>query len=279
MPDHEAPPAEVVLKPEPAASGSGAPSPGPFRTDNRYDGKFLSGPQARSYELGRALRIFWEFMRGFRALHFVGPCVTVFGSARFPDGHPSYEMARELGRELAEAGFAVMTGGGPGVMEAANRGAKEAGGLSLGCNIVLPEEQKPNRYLDLWVEFQHFFVRKTMLVKYSQAFVALPGGYGTLDETFETLTLVQTRKIAGFPIVLLGKSFWQPLLTFLRSLAEAGTIRPGDIDLLMVTDSPREAVGHILSVVTSRFGYAWQEAPTPSPLLGEHKPEPKPKEV
>jgi uncharacterized protein (TIGR00730 family) len=275
MPDRPEPAPASSKKPEPPPT---PPAPGtaqePFPTDNRYDGKFLSGPQPRTYELGRALRIFRELIRGFRTLHFVGPCVTVFGSARFTQDHPYYALGRETGRELAEAGFAVMTGGGPGIMEAANRGAKDAGGLSIGCNIVLPEEQRPNPYLDVWIDFQHFFVRKTMLVKYSQAFIALPGGFGTLDELFETVTLVQTKKIAGFPIVLVGTEFWQPLREFLGSLADARTVRPADLELMMVTDSPREAVGHILSVVQSRFGYDWQQTPEPSALLGESKPQP-----
>ena len=175
-------------------------------------------------------------MRGFRKLHFVGPCVTVFGSARFTAEHHYYVLAREVGQRLARAGFTVMTGGGPGIMEAANRGAKEAGGYSVGCNIELPQEQKPNPYLDRWVTFRHFFVRKLMLVKYSYAFIAMPGGFGTLDEIFETATLIQTHKIKDFPLVLVGKEYWQPLLDFLRGrLVEAKTIdrdrrraHPGD---------------------------------------------------
>ena len=166
-------------------------------------------------------------MRGFRKLHFVGPCVTVFGSARFTADHAYYVLAREVGQRLARAGFTVMTGGGPGIMEAANRGAKEAGGYSVGCNIELPQEQKPNPYLDRWITFRHFFVRKLMLVKYSYAFIALPGGFGTLDEIFETATLIQTDKIKDFPLVLVGKEYWRPLLDFLRDrLVEAKTIDP-----------------------------------------------------
>ena len=145
------------------------------------DRRFLAGPQSRLRELLWALRIFVEFIRGFRALHFVGPCVTVFGSARFPEQHRYYDMARRVGAQLARDGFTVMTGGGPGIMEAANRGAKEAGGRSIGCNIELPEEQKPNAYVDRWVTFRHFFVRKVMLVKYSYAFIIMPGGAGTMD--------------------------------------------------------------------------------------------------
>ncbi len=168
--------------------------------------RFLSGPQRHEVELLRALGIFFEFMRGFRKFQFLGPCVTVFGSARFAEDHPYYELAREVGRRLAEAGFTVITGGGPGVMEAANRGAKEAGGISIGCNISLPREQAHNPYLDAVVTFRYFFVRKVMLVKYSYAFVVLPGGFGTLDEAFETAILIQTEKIDSFPIVMLGSS-------------------------------------------------------------------------
>jgi uncharacterized protein (TIGR00730 family) len=232
------------------------------------EGRFLRGPQARSTELFRAIKIFFEFMRGFRALHFVGPSVTVFGSARFHEDHPYYALGRQMGRTLAHAGFTVMTGGGPGIMEAANRGAKDAGGTSVGVNIVLQHEQQPNPYLDHFVEFQHFYVRKVMLVKYSQAFVVLPGGFGTLDEVFETLTLAQTDKILDFPIVLMGTEYWQPLLDFFdQSLVRNGTISPADLKLLMVTDSPEDALDHILNVVTRDFGFVWQ--PKAQPLLGE----------
>ncbi len=164
----------------------------------------LEGPRSRMDELFRVIRIGAEFVSGFRALHFVGPCVTVFGSARPQPDDPHYQLARRVGGELAQAGFTVMTGGGPGLMEAANRGAQEAGGVSIGCSIELPEEEKPNPYLDEFVQFRYFFVRKVMLVKYSYGFVALPGGLGTLDEIFETATLVQTRKIWGFPLILIG---------------------------------------------------------------------------
>ena len=216
--------------------------------------RFLQGPQSRSVELGRAVRIFFEFMRGFRALHFVGPCVTVFGSARFGEAHPYYPLAREVGAELARAGFTVMTGGGPGIMEAANRGAKDAGGRSIGCNIELPREQRPNPYVDRWITFRHFFVRKVMLVKYSYAFVALPGGFGTLDELFETATLIQTGKIHEFPVVLIGADYWRPLVEFIRDdLVKAGTIDPADAARLMVTDSPAEAVRAIKDVAMRRF--------------------------
>lgn len=234
--------------------------------------RFLEGPKTRLSEAGRVLRIAAEFIRGFRALHFVGPCVTVFGSARFDQDHRYYELARETGRRLAAAGFAVMTGGGPGVMEAANRGAHEVGGCSIGCNIELPKEEEPNPYLDRWVDFRYFFVRKVMLVKYSSAFVILPGGFGTFDEIFETATLIQTGKIHDFPLVIMGRDYWQPLLDFLEhGAAKTGTISLEDVERLMVTDSPAEAVDHIVETVTERFGLVFTERPEPSRLLGEEK--------
>jgi uncharacterized protein (TIGR00730 family) len=209
-------------------------------------------------------------MRGFRALHFVGPCVTVFGSARFREGHPYYALTREVGARLAHEGFTVMTGGGPGLMEAANRGAKEAGGYSVGANIELPHEQEPNAYLDRWVEFRYFFVRKLMLVKYSYAFVAMPGGFGTLDEIFETAVLVQTGKIKQFPLVLLGVSYWQPLIDFIRNrLIAERTIDPMDLDRWIVTDSPREAVDLIRERALGQFGLKYRPAPKARRLLGE----------
>lgn len=205
--------------------------------------RFLEGPLARLSELRRAIRIFFEFVKGFRSLHFVGPCVTVFGSARFPEAHSYYQLGREVGGAIAKAGLTVMTGGGPGIMEAANRGAKEAGGRSIGCNIELPMEQRPNPYLDKWITFRYFFVRKVMLVKYSYAFVVLPGGFGTLDELFEALTLVQTKKINSFPVILMGKEYWEPMLVFLRdTLAARGMIDPDDMKFLTVTDSIEEAM-------------------------------------
>lgn len=229
---------------------------------------FLEGPGSRSSELVRAIRIFFELIRGFRALHFVGPCVTVFGSARFGEGHPAYATGREIGRALARAGFTVMTGGGPGVMESANRGARDVGGRSIGCNIVLPQEQRENPYLDRVVTFRHFFVRKLMLVKYSYAFIALPGGFGTLDELFEVATLVQTGKVCDFPIVLLGRDYWRPLLSQLRDvMLAAGAIDEKDLSLLRVTDSPEEAVAWVKEAGLTRFGLAYR--PKPRRILGE----------
>ncbi len=235
--------------------------------------RFLEGPQRRGAELMRATRIFFEFLRGFRALHFVGPCVTVFGSARFGEKHLCYELARKTGAGLAKAGFTVMTGGGPGVMEAANRGAKEAGGRSIGCNIQLPKEQKPNPYLDQWITFRYFFVRKVMLVKYSYAFIALPGGFGTLDEIFETATLIQTAKIREFPLVLLGKEFWRPLIDFMaRRLVQERTIDPADLDRLIVTDSAEEAVEAITEVAKRRFGLTYGARMKRRWFFGEREP-------
>ena len=220
--------------------------------------RFLQGPQPRGIELWRATQIFLEFINGFRKLHFVGPCVTVFGSARFDEGHRYFQLGRETGRLLAEAGFTVMTGGGPGIMEAAARGAKDVGGRTVGCNIDLPEEQGTNDYLDVTVEFQRFYVRKVMLLKYSYAFVVLPGGFGTFDEVFETATLVQTAKIADFPIILLGTDFWQPLIDLLRTkLIPAGTIDEADLALLRLTDSPEDAVADIREITTEKFGLTY----------------------
>ncbi|HUP34255.1 MAG TPA: TIGR00730 family Rossman fold protein [Candidatus Limnocylindria bacterium] len=191
-------------------------------------------------------------------LHFLGPCVTVFGSARFEADHPYYELGREVGARLARRGFAVMTGGGPGIMEAANRGAREAGGRSIGCNIELPHEQRANPYVDHVITFRHFYVRKVMLVKYSYAFIALPGGFGTLDEVFEIATLVQTGKVKEFPIVLVGREYWQPLTGFVRNrLLVEGAIDPGDEQRLQVTDSPEEAVALVAGVAMRRFGLGY----------------------
>src|SRR3989337_376827 len=168
---------------------------------------FLDGPKSRSYELGFAFKVFKQFIRGFRMLHFVGPCITVFGSARFKEDHPYYQQAVEFGKRIAQMGFTTMTGGGPGIMEAANKGAFESGGQSVGCNIQLPFEQQANSYLHKSVTFEHFFVRKVLLIKYSYAFIIMPGGFGTMDEFFETLTLVQTKTLIQFPIVLFGKEY------------------------------------------------------------------------
>jgi uncharacterized protein (TIGR00730 family) len=218
------------------------------------DRHFLAGPDSRWVEFRRAVRIFFEFIKGYRALHFVGPCVTVFGSARTPEDNPYYDLARRTGAELARAGFTVMTGGGPGIMEAANRGAKERGGTSVGCNITLPHEQNPNKYLDVMVEFKYFFVRKVMLVKYSVGFIALPGGFGTVDEIFETLTLIQTGKVESFPLVLMGRDYWHSLIDEIDQMARNNTINEVDAHRVFVTDDPKEAVDYIRDIATGKFG-------------------------
>ncbi len=221
--------------------------------DNK-EPEFLEGPGSRRFELWFAIKVFWEFLRGFRGLHFIGPCVTVFGSARFKEGHPHYEAARQVSAQIAgELGLAIMTGGGPGIMEAANRGAHEAGGRSVGCNIRLPHEQKENPYLDKFVTIRYFFVRKVLLIKYSYAFVIFPGGFGTMDEFFETLTLVQTKKIDNFPIVVMGKEYYQPLHDYLQFMAEQGTISPEDMSLLLFTDNPDHAIAHIRQFISGRY--------------------------
>lgn len=211
----------------------------------RSEIKFLSGPQNRWREFTFSIKVLFEFIKGFRALHFVGPCVTIFGSARFKDGHPFYELTEELSGKIAELGFTIMTGGGPGIMEAANKGAKAVGGRSVGCNIVLPMEQQHNPYLDKWVNIKYFFVRKTLLIKYSYAFVVMPGGFGTLDEYFEALTLIQTKMISGFPIVIFCKDFHKDLVAHIEKMKESATISPADLDLFLVTDSVDEAVAYI----------------------------------
>lgn len=211
--------------------------------------QFLELERGYKSDVESAVRVFLEFLRGLQFMDIGQPVVTVFGSARFKEGSHYYELARELGQLLAEKGVAVMTGAGPGIMEAANRGCHEAGGLSLGANIVLPKEQHVNPYVDRYVEFEHFFVRKVMLVKYSCAFVMMPGGFGTLDEIFETLTLIQTDKIESFPVVGMGVDFWRPLTDFISStLVAEKTIDPHDAERLYMTDSPEQAVAHILNI-------------------------------
>ena len=200
----------------------------------------------------RSLRILSEFVEGFDTLADLPPAVSVFGSARSKPGSEECEQAERLGAALARAGYAVITGGGPGVMEAANKGASEAGGLSVGLGIELPYEQGMNQYVDIGIDFRYFFVRKTMFVKYAQAFCVLPGGFGTLDELFEALTLVQTRKVTKFPVVLLGSAYWQGLIDWMTTaMREQGKIGPDDLDLLLVTDDVDEAVAHILEAADS----------------------------
>lgn len=233
---------------------------------------FLEGPQPRWREIQLLARAIADFLRGFRGLHFVGPCIAVFGSSRFAESHPYYEIAREVGRRVSTLGFTVMTGGGPGLMEAANRGAQEAGGLSVGCNIKLPFEQMPNAFLDRWVTCHYFFVRKVLLFKYSYGFVVLPGGLGTLDELNEALTLIQTGKVANFPVVLIGTKYWEPYLSLLREMVREGAVSPHDLDLLKVTDDLDEAMAHLEAHTVERFGL--RRVTKPAWWLGERKPGP-----
>jgi uncharacterized protein (TIGR00730 family) len=233
------------------------------------DRVLLEGPHSRLQEFQLLIRAGRDFIRGFRGLHFVGPCVTVFGSARFDEHHRYYAMAREVGGALVGLGFTVMTGGGPGIMEAANRGAREAGGRSVGCNIELPFEQKPNPYLDRWVTTQYFWVRKVLLVKYSYAFIVMPGGFGTLDELTEALTLIQTRKILQFPVVLMGREYWAPFMAMCKTMIDAGTISAADLDLMLVTDSVPEAMAHLESHAVEHFGLKRRKVPHASKMLGE----------
>lgn len=214
---------------------------------------FLEGPRPRVNEFVFAWNVFWQFIKGFRTLHFVGPCVTVFGSARFKEGDRYYEDARLFGKKIAALGLTTMTGGGPGVMEAANRGAFENGGTSVGCNIKLPFEQRPNPYMHKWITFDYFFIRKVLLVKYSYGFIIMPGGFGTMDEFFETITLAQTKVILDFPIVLYGKEFYAPLIAAIDNMVERGTIAPVDKNLLLLTDDMDEAMRHIQHYIAKNF--------------------------
>jgi uncharacterized protein (TIGR00730 family) len=228
---------------------------------------FLEVPHSRRRELWLILRAVRDFIQGFRTLHFVGPCVTVFGSARYDESHPYYAVGLEVGRALVEIGFTVMTGGGPGLMEAANRGARQVGGRSVGCAIQLPKEQATNAYLDAVGTCRHFFVRKVLLFKYSYAFIALPGGLGTLDELFEALTLVQTGKIDRFPVVLIGREYWAPLSDLLRQLAEQRAIDAADLKLFLITDDVSEAIAHLKDYAVGAFGL--QRTFRPRRVLGE----------
>lgn len=215
--------------------------------------KFLEGPQSRWREFKFIVNVLFEFIKGLRALHFIGPCVTVFGSARFKEGHPDYEQARNLSGKIAQLGFTILTGGGPGIMEAANRGAREVGGRSVGCNIELPHEQNPNPYMDKWVNIKYFFVRKTLLIKYSYAFVVMPGGFGTLDEYFEAITLIQTKMISGFPVVIMDKEFHKHIMAHNEVMKAEGTISPQDTELFLFTDDVDEAVAYIQNNTIQRY--------------------------
>jgi len=209
---------------------------------NKY--QYLEGPKNRKSELWLAINIFWQFIRGFRKMHFIGPCITIFGSARYTAEHKYYKQAEKIGSAIAETGFTTMTGGGPGLMEAANK---------VGCNIKLPFEQKPNPYMTKWIEFDFFFVRKVLLLKYSYAFIVMPGGWGTMDELFETLTLIQTGIIHNFPVVLIGKEYYEPLMKYLDFMVEEKTISLEDLRFLKLTDSTEEGMLHIRSFITDNY--------------------------
>jgi uncharacterized protein (TIGR00730 family) len=225
--------------------------------------QFLEGPQSRWKDFKYSVSVFFEFIKGFRALHFVGPCVTVFGSARFKEDHLYYQMARELSGEIAKLGFTIITGGGPGIMEAANRGAKDVGGKSVGCNIILLHEQKRNPYLDKWVDIKYFFLRKTLLIKYSYAFVVMPGGFGTLDEFYEALTLVQSEKIKVFPIIIFDKDFYKKILEHNSRMLAEGTISRIDNSLYLVTDSIQETIAYIKEKSIIAFGLKYMQPQKP----------------
>jgi uncharacterized protein (TIGR00730 family) len=246
--------------------GQGLERKMPGETTMTEDRKLLEPPTRPAFlqtDTWRALRILSEFVEGFDALAAVGPAITVFGSARVKPGDPAYDMAREIGKQLAAEGYAVITGGGPGVMEAANRGCQEGGGLSVGCNIELPHEQSINSYVDLGVEFRYFFARKTMFVKYAEGFVILPGGYGTMDELFEAITLIQTGKISYFPVILVGSAFFGGLLAWIKDkLLGEGMVSPEDLDLMQVTDDPAEVIEIVRTASRRRADRRAMEAET-----------------
>ncbi len=233
------------------------------------DRTWLSGPRSRWADLMTLFHVSRDFIRAFRTLHFAGPCVTIFGSARTKPGSEHYETARKMGEACARLGFTVMTGGGPGIMEAGNKGAFEAGGRSLGVNIELPFEQHLNPYVHRSVTMRYFFTRKTILLKYSYAFIVLPGGFGSLDEMFETITLIQTGKLRNFPVILMGRDYWQPLVDFVYKMAEEGTISPGDPELIFFTDDIEEATAHLQRHAVRQFGLRRKAVPKTIKLLGE----------
>lgn len=226
----------------------------PHYSLTKSESRFFQGPLSRFRELVFVFKVFFSFIRAFRKMHFIGPCVTVFGSARFGPEMDHYHDAEKIGAAMAKLGFTVMTGGGPGIMEAANKGAYEAGGYSVGINIVLPVEQKPNPYLHKWIYIPYFFVRKVILVKYSFVFIVMPGGMGTLDELFESLTLIQTKTIAGFPVVIFDTEYHKNLCEHIEMMIQHETISPEDLKLLFVTDSVDDLVAHIQKHAIKEFG-------------------------
>jgi uncharacterized protein (TIGR00730 family) len=236
---------------------------------HKEEQSFFKGPRARWQELKYTIGVVMQFVKGFRTLHFIGPCVTVFGSARFGEEHPYYKLTRDVAAEVAKLGFTIMTGGGPGIMEAANRGAKDVGGLSIGCNIVLPHEQSTNPYLDKFVDIEYFFVRKELLRKYSFAFIVMPGGFGTLDEFFETITLIQTRKTEAFPIIIMGTDYHKILIDHINNMVLYKTISEEDLSLILYTDSVKDAVNHIHNYSVTKPNIKLNTLYKPNWLLGE----------
>ena len=233
------------------------------------DQTLLSGPSSRLRDLTTLIRVGLDLFRGFRALHFAGPGVTIFGSARTHPGTQYYELARKMGAACARLGFTVITGGGPGIMQAGNQGAFEAGGRSIGVNIELPFEQALNRFVQRSVTMRYFFTRKVVLVKYSYAFIVLPGGAGTMDEMFETMTLIQTGKLKSFPIILMGKDYWQPLMDFIYRMSEAGMISPDDPNLIFFTDDVEDAAAHLHRHAVRQFGLKRKKLPKAIKIFGE----------
>ncbi|WP_246008241.1 LOG family protein [Chitinophaga lutea] len=248
----------------PGKGQNGQPSSG--MQEERY---FLEGPRSRLRELFFLIQIVIEFVRGFRTLHFVPPCIAIFGSARVLPGSRFYETARKMGSGVAGLGFAVMTGGGPGIMEAASRGAKEAGGTAIGCNIRLPHEQKPNPWLDKYLNCRFFFVRKVLMFKYSYGFIIMPGGIGTLDEFYEALTLIQTKKILDFPIVLMGKDYWDPVTDMMGTMLKENMISSTDLNYIMVTDDPDEALQHMREFALMKYNVKRKKIYRKFVFLGE----------
>lgn len=235
-----------------------------MENDTKYhlqksESQFLKGPRSRFKEFIFLMKVHFNFLRAFRKMHFIGPCVTVFGSARFSPDSKHYQNAEKIGSELSKLGFTIMTGGGPGIMEAANKGAFEAGGYSVGVNIILPFEQKPNLFLHKWIDIPYFFVRKYLLIKYSYAYVVMPGGMGTLDELFEAITLIQTKIIQNFPIVIFDSEYHKELIEHIELMAEHESISPEDMELIFVTDSTDEVIEHIQVHSIKKFGLIKEE--------------------
>jgi len=238
--------------------------------NNNSENDYLAGPRSRGKEFLFSLEVLFQFIKGFRNLHFVGPCITIFGSARFSKDDVFYQTTETLATQLGKLGFAIMTGGGPGIMEAANKGAKNAGTLSLGCNIELPFEQQPNQYLDRMVNIRYFFVRKELLRKYSSGFVIMPGGLGTLDEFFEVITLIQTGKMKNFPVVVMGLEYHENLMRYFEALVKEETVGLTDFQHILFTDDLKEAVEHIQNC-TQLTPEKHAHSNAPLWILGERK--------